>query len=41
MPEAFVFCFLVFVLHDIAICFGAGIEYPNLALALPWPEDCQ
>ncbi|WP_179195519.1 hypothetical protein, partial [Pseudomonas aeruginosa] len=41
MPEAFDFCFLAFVLHDIAIRFGAGIEYPNLALALPWPGDCQ
>ncbi len=41
MPEAFDFCFLAFVLHDIAIRFGAGIEYPNLALVLPRPGDCQ
>ncbi|RPW71896.1 hypothetical protein IPC744_05540 [Pseudomonas aeruginosa] len=41
MPEAFDFSFLAFVLRDVAIRFGAGIECPNLALAPLWPRGCQ
>ncbi|MCO3058802.1 hypothetical protein FA246_21585, partial [Pseudomonas aeruginosa] len=39
--EAFDFLFPAFVLRDIAVRFGAGIEYPSLALAPQWPGDCQ